>query len=137
MPVSQYWCRSNCPDKLSVADVFPRIVVVNDDFHRFVDRLQRVQGMIPFMLAMGSTGSESSAGFFTAGCPPLFEQVELPFAAFRSVGGLFGIRCRLQVFTGVWGRLRMAVLCRCRRGEQQQGGSDDMSVFHFVSLFLY
>ena len=29
-------------------------------------------------------------------------------------------RCRLQVFTGVWGRLRMAVLCRCRRGEQRQ-----------------
>lgn len=58
-------------DKLSVADVFPRIVVVNDDFHRFVDRLQRVQGMIPFMLAMGSTGSESSAGFFAArvSCP--------------------------------------------------------------------
>ena len=108
-------------DKLSVADVFPRIVVVNDDFHRFVDRLQRVQGDDSVHVGDGFHGIGKQRGFLCGqGVPPLFEQVELP----------------LQRFTGVRGRLRMAVLCRCRRGEQQQGGSDDMSVFHFVSLFL-
>ena len=79
------------------------------------------RGMIPFMLAMGSTGSESSAGFFCGqGVLPLFEQVELLLQRFDLLAELFGIRCRLQVFTGVRGRLRMVVLCRCRRGEQQR-----------------
>ena len=124
-------------DKLSVADVFPRIVVVNDDFHRFVDRLQRVQGDDSVHVGDGFHGIGKQRGFLCGqGVPPLFEQVELPLQRFDLLAELFGIRCRLQVFTGVRGRLRMAVLCRCRRGEQQQGGSDDMSVFHFVSLFL-
>lgn len=123
-------------DKLSVADVFPRIVVVNDDFHRFVDRLQRVQGMIPFMLAMGSTGSESSAGFFAARVSRPFRAGRAAVAAFRSVGGAVRHSVPFAGFHRCPGPFRMAVPCRCRRGEQQQGGSDDMSVFHFVSLFL-
>ena len=97
-----------------------------------------VQGDDSVHVGDGFHGIGKQRGFLCGqGVPPLFEQVELPLQRFDLLAELFGIRCRLQVFTGVRGRLRMAVLCRCRRGEQQQGGSDDMSVFHFVSLFLY
>ena len=59
----------------------------------------------------GFHGIGKQCGFlYGQGVPPLFEQVELPLQRFDLLAELFGIRCRLQVFTGVWGRLRMAVL---------------------------